>query len=191
VYLYIYIYTYISIHIQGRAYIYTYIYIYIYVCVYIHSRAHYCAILGGLMGDARAYIYIYIYIHIHIYMYIYTYILGRITVQLWADLWAMRVENSRASAAKEAWRKILEKADRDGKGTVPLDDVRAIFIKRSGFSFEICRPFCEEVAAGEGWRCWVVCVCVCCVQICICAGVHACACVPIHVCMYRRIFIYM
>ena len=53
----------------------------------------------------------------------------RITVQLWADLWAMRAENERADNARNAWRKLLEAADKDGRGTSPPEDVRAVFVR--------------------------------------------------------------
>ena len=54
----------------------------------------------------------------------------RITVQLWADLWAMRAENARATKAKDKWRQLLEKLDKEGRGVVSEDDVRAVFLRR-------------------------------------------------------------
>lgn len=53
----------------------------------------------------------------------------RITVQLWADLWAMRAEKARADAVKDSWRQIFEAADEEGRGAVPVDVVRAIFAR--------------------------------------------------------------
>jgi hypothetical protein len=41
----------------------------------------------------------------------------------------MRAENERADNARNAWRKLLEAADKDGRGTSPPEDVRAVFVR--------------------------------------------------------------